>query len=509
MNLNQLHYFVTLAHIEHYTRAAEMLSITQPSLSHAISMLEQELETNLFEKRGRNVVLTKYGKVFLEYVEEALKILDSGVKKTRALTSDTGGVIDLAYIFTLGSVFVPQLVGGFLKEHEDWDVNFRFSVGNTTEIIQGLKEEKYDIAFCSRKEKESGIDFVPIAKEKLVVVVPRDHELAGRGSVDLKETLPYPQVYFTKNSGLRPVIDQLFEQTGGTPKIAYEILEDASMAGLVAENFGIAVMPEIPILKNLNVDVLDIENPPYERYIYLAKLKEKYLAPVVKEFIEYVKDPGNKGDSEIFGNQGSNCVFIRTLTDDVYIQLLFFIEVTGEATESGIAVIPDQRIVGKVTATDGFFLDKRMFFWSNYNHILVQNGYKGNIRFICNERTKDHIVAVGFEPLDHICSVRLVKIEGYMLVAVYIQEGSHCMRNIVVCQRKYIGDINMSAASGKLLHLMLGNMYLLEDPVDMFQEDAAGFGEDNIAALMFKKHQSKFFFQKRHGPAEAWLGDLK
>ena len=64
MNLNQLHYFVTLAHIEHYTRAAEMLSITQPSLSHAISMLEQELETNLFEKRGRNVVLTKYGKVF-------------------------------------------------------------------------------------------------------------------------------------------------------------------------------------------------------------------------------------------------------------------------------------------------------------------------------------------------------------------------------------------------------------------------------------------------------------
>ena len=119
MNLNQLHYFVTLAHIEHYTRAAEMLSITQPSLSHAISMLEQELETNLFEKRGRNVVLTKYGKVFLEYVEEALKILDSGVKKTRALTSDTGGVIDLAYIFTLGSVFVPQLVGGFLKEHAD------------------------------------------------------------------------------------------------------------------------------------------------------------------------------------------------------------------------------------------------------------------------------------------------------------------------------------------------------------------------------------------------------
>ena len=106
------------------------------------------------------------------------------------------------------------------------------------------------------KKNESGIDFVPESLRKnWLLLFQRDHELAGRGSVDLKETLPYPQVYFTKNSGLRPVIDQLFEQTGGTPKIAYEILEDASMAGLVAENFGIAVMPEIPILKNLNVDV--------------------------------------------------------------------------------------------------------------------------------------------------------------------------------------------------------------------------------------------------------------
>lgn len=289
MNLNQLHYFVTLAHIEHYTKAAEMLSITQPSLSHAISMLEQELETSLFEKRGRNVVLTKYGKIFLEYVEGALGVLESGIKKTRSLTSETSGIIDLAYIYTLGSVFVPRLVGSFLRQHEDWNVKFNFSVGNTTEIIQGLKDEKYDIAFCSRKEKEPDIEFIPVSMEKLVVVVPKGHELAGRKEIDLAETFPYPMVYFTQSSGLRPVIDHLYEQIGGKPEIAYEILEDGSMAGLVAENFGIAVMPEIPILKNLDVEVLDIKNPPYERYIYMAQLKSKYLAPVVRQFVDYVR----------------------------------------------------------------------------------------------------------------------------------------------------------------------------------------------------------------------------
>ena len=85
MNLSQLQYFRTLAKEEHYTRAAQILSITQPSLSHAIAQLEQELGTRLFEKKGRNVVLTRYGKIFLPYVEESLKVLEEGVHRTKAL----------------------------------------------------------------------------------------------------------------------------------------------------------------------------------------------------------------------------------------------------------------------------------------------------------------------------------------------------------------------------------------------------------------------------------------
>ena len=68
MNLNHLSYFRVLAKLEHYTQAAEELSITQPSLSHAMSTLEKELGTYLFEKDGRNIKLTKYGKIYYEYV---------------------------------------------------------------------------------------------------------------------------------------------------------------------------------------------------------------------------------------------------------------------------------------------------------------------------------------------------------------------------------------------------------------------------------------------------------
>ena len=82
--------------------------------------------------------------------------------------------------------------------------------------------------------------------------------------------------------------DQMFEEIGQFPKVAFEMEEDSSMAGLVAQGFGIAVMPDIPILRSLSVKTLDIYNPPYERAVYLATLKQRYLSPVAKAFIRFV-----------------------------------------------------------------------------------------------------------------------------------------------------------------------------------------------------------------------------
>ena len=105
MNLNHLYYFRALAKEEHYTRTADMLSITQPSLSHAISCLEGELGVKLFEKQGRNAKLTKYGALFLRYVEQSLDMLDEGRRVLTETSGISGGFIDMGYIFTLGSHF--------------------------------------------------------------------------------------------------------------------------------------------------------------------------------------------------------------------------------------------------------------------------------------------------------------------------------------------------------------------------------------------------------------------
>lgn len=113
MNLYHLRYFVTLAHLEHYTKAADVLAITQPSLSHAISSLEEELGVKLFEKNGRNVSLTKYGKSFLEDVEQTLNRLDSSVNGLQ-LAGKGEGQIDVAFLRTLVLTLCRRSSAAFL-----------------------------------------------------------------------------------------------------------------------------------------------------------------------------------------------------------------------------------------------------------------------------------------------------------------------------------------------------------------------------------------------------------
>lgn len=293
MNLNHLQYFVTLAREEHYTNAAQKLSITQPSLSNAISSLEKELGTYLFEKKGRNVVLTKYGKVFLEYAEKTLETLNQGVKKVKLLTSETSGIIDLGYIYTFGMKEISLLVNSFLEETKDKNFEFTFSDGNTWDIISGLKNEDYDVGFCSKIESEDDIEFIKVKEEELVLITPENHPLSNYKEIDLKDTIDYKYIAFKKNSGLRPFIDNMFMEIGEKQNIIYEVEKDESLAGLVEGNFGIAIIPKIPILDHLDVNIIKIKNPKYNRNIYMAKLKNKYLSPAVNEFIKFVINKTN------------------------------------------------------------------------------------------------------------------------------------------------------------------------------------------------------------------------
>ena len=287
MNLDYLRYFVKLAQVGHYTRASEQLNISQPSLSHAVRQLEEELGVPLFERQGRNTQLTQFGEEFLDCAVRTLATLDEGVISLRRKAKGEG-LIRLGFLRVLGTDYVPRLAARFLAARPDRQIQFTFHSGRTQELLEGLADRRYDLVFCSRPAPELGLTAVPVRAQELVLIVPTGHPLAGRSGVSLAEAAPYPMVCFSRDSGLRAVVDELFDALGVRPQVAWETEEDQVVAGLVAQGFGIAVVPEMDVLHQLDLVALPITAPPYRRDFFLVHDDRLFLSPAAREFRQFV-----------------------------------------------------------------------------------------------------------------------------------------------------------------------------------------------------------------------------
>ncbi len=287
MNYNYLKYFRVLAKTEHYTHASEMLNISQPSLSHAISELENELGVTLFEKQGRNIRLTKYGKFYYDYVEQGLTEIEHGNNFIKSLASVDSGTIDLGFIYTLGAYYIPNVMKRFLKTHPG--IHFNLYQNTSPTIIKNLRDQTFDVGFCSKVENTHDINYIPVVKEEIVLVVSKHHPLAKYDSIDLTKIKDSEKwILYSNRSGLRPYLDQVFKTVQIQPSIQCEVVEDSAALGLVAINYGIALVPKIDMIKLYDVKDIKIENKLEDRTIYMATLKNRYLTPSVNKFINYL-----------------------------------------------------------------------------------------------------------------------------------------------------------------------------------------------------------------------------
>ena len=295
MNLKQLQYFLKLAETEHYRKAAESLFITEPSLNRAIREMEKELGNQLFEKRGRNIFLNKYGHLFLPYVKRSLQELERGVDLMKAYTRPDQGKITLGFIYTMGYTLVPEMITQFQAVEGNDGITFDFHQGTTAALIKELKEEKIDAALCSSVENEPDVLFYPVAEEELVVAVPKGHPLSNRGSVSLKELEPYPVIAFDKSSGLNEMINKLLDQAQVHLKTACHVEEDNAMAGFVAAGYGVAILPDFYTLQYYNLDRIPIADSFERRYLFLALLRQSQVLPVVERFRNFLLSRWQRG----------------------------------------------------------------------------------------------------------------------------------------------------------------------------------------------------------------------
>ena len=289
MNFNQLLYFCVLAKTEHYTQAAKLLSITQPSLTHSIKELEKELGVCLFNKQGRNVKINQFGLYLYEHVSPILYSLEKTRNDLITMIDPKKGTIHLSFLPSLASKFIPTIISEFVKNEENSQINFVFNQGISEEIQEDFKENKVDIAFTSDLEGD-GITSIPIIKQELYLITPLEHPLAEKEEIDLSEAVQFPFVYYDEKSVLRPILDKLFKSNHIKPNIAYQLADEVAVCGFVSANLGIAIVPNTFGLERFPIKVIKIKKPLEDRFIYLSFSTDKYMSPPVTKFKDFILD---------------------------------------------------------------------------------------------------------------------------------------------------------------------------------------------------------------------------
>ena len=286
MNLPQLYYFLKLAELQHYTKAAKELYISQPSLSDSIASLEQELGISLFQKKGRNVKLTKYGQEFYVHVSQALNELERGIASMKRHSGQIGGVIDVGCIPTLVGDFLPTAIQNYMKK----GVQTKFNIfhGMSIEVAHGVAAGKFDLGFCSMVDDEPDLVFVPIMAQELVLIVNDTHPLADRQEVRLSDLKDYKLTTYRDSIPIGKVVRGLLNEHGVEATFSYD--DEISIGGVISENQLAAIVARTPFLKQFdNLVLIKLTDVPADtRLIYMTYSKKNFISSAVEAFADFI-----------------------------------------------------------------------------------------------------------------------------------------------------------------------------------------------------------------------------
>lgn len=288
MEWHQLQYFKAVAQLQHMTQAAQLLALSQPALSRSIAKLEEELGVPLFERTGKSLRLNRYGKLFLRSVDRATQAIEEGKQLLLDEASPDRGTVCLAFLHSLGTHMVPELLRKFRAAHPH--IQFKLYQNATSKLLEQLEEGEIDLCLSSPVLTGEQVEWSFLFSEELFVVVPQSHPLAKCKEVRLEEIAEEPLITFKKDYGLRILVDNLFQEVQIKPRITFEGEEIMTVAGLAEACLGVAIIPKIDGLNTANLAFLPIIHPKSQRTIGMAHLKNHYLSPAARRFRDFVID---------------------------------------------------------------------------------------------------------------------------------------------------------------------------------------------------------------------------
>lgn len=287
MELTQLRYFLEVAKTQHVTKSAETLHVAQPALTQAIHRLENELEVPLFSSKGRNIVLTPYGKYFYEKLEPLLKSLSDLPENLREMAKTENATIHLNVL--AASSLVTEAIIEYQKIDDALHIQIHQNEKNDMDDIRVTTE----ISARTHENKTSD-DSNFICTEKIFLAVPNIQEFQEKKEITFEGIKSIGQkwgfVSLLGSKHLRSICDKYCADAGIKPNIIFESDNPASVKNMIAANIGIGFWPEFSwgALDTSRVRLLKITKPDCKRDILITCKKNKAENSHVENFYKFL-----------------------------------------------------------------------------------------------------------------------------------------------------------------------------------------------------------------------------
>lgn len=292
--LHQLQIFEAIAKHGSFTRAAEELFLTQPTISQQMKQLTKAIGVPLYEQIGKRIYLTDAGKAVLEVgrdISQRFNDLEMTLADIKGLKQ---GNLKLAAI-TTAKYFVPRILGTFRQRYPG--INISLQIANRQQILDRLADNLDDLYFIGQPPDNLEINLRHFLDNPLVVIAPRNHPLAQEKLISLERLAEEPLIMRESGSGTRMAVEGFFAENRLKMRVEMEIGSNEAIKQAIVGGLGLSVLSRHSLALEGSqgpLVVLDVEGFPIQKHWYVIYPRNKKLSIVAQTFLDYLLTEGKE-----------------------------------------------------------------------------------------------------------------------------------------------------------------------------------------------------------------------
>src|SRR5581483_3471128 len=308
MDYDQLASFLEVAKLQSFSRAAEKLYRTQPAISAQIRLMEQECGEKLFDRSGKKVLMTPAGEILYRYAQKLIDLQKEALQAIAELNQTPRGKLYIGANEATCLYVLPKTFAKFKQLYPLVQISIYRNFSH--KILQKVQEGAVDMGIVTLPLTANNLDVIPVYRDEVQVVVPKNHPLARYRSVTVEEMSHYPLV-IPKTGRTRVMLDRLLRDYRSHLQISMELASVETIKKFVGAGLGISIISRTYAQPEVAAGVLKLiplEGQKLYRDLGLIYRRDRYLSLPAKVFIEVVRQSTTPGNSDSPATTKTNTV---------------------------------------------------------------------------------------------------------------------------------------------------------------------------------------------------------